>query len=92
MDWVSAMRTDSGWWDSTVPVTLGSRFTAYRVNNNHQAADTLLNRWPIEGGAKHRAARAAGLAAMERTEDRMALAKAQKAFAEAAKEPDILIE
>jgi hypothetical protein len=86
------MKTESGWWDGAVPVTLGSRFTVYRVNNNHQAADILLNRWPTKGGAKHRAARAAVLAAMERTKDRMALAKAQKAFAEAAKEADILIE
>ncbi|MFI0847338.1 DUF982 domain-containing protein [Mesorhizobium sp. IMUNJ 23232] len=54
---------ERGWWDAPVPVLLGSGFTVHHVNNNHQAADILLNRWPAQGGAKHRAARQAVLSA-----------------------------
>ena len=86
------MKTEGGWWHGAVPVMLGASYAVYHVNNNLQAADILLNRWPAKGGAKHRAAREAVLVAMERTKDRVAVAKAQKAFAEAAKEADILIE
>ncbi|WP_442583768.1 DUF982 domain-containing protein [Mesorhizobium sp. ASY16-5R] len=71
---------------------LGKSFTVHNVNNNHQAADILLHKWPTKGGAKQRAAREAVVKAMEQAHDRMSLAKAQKAFAEAAKEADILIE
>jgi hypothetical protein len=83
---------ERGWWDGAVPVMLGTGVTVHHVNNNMQAADILLNKWPTNGGARHREARAAVLAAMERSRDRLALAKAQKAFAEAAREADILIE
>ena len=83
----------SGWWDETVKVVLGrSGSPLHNVNNDHQAADILLHKRPMRGGAKQRAAREAFLRAMERAHDRIALAKAQKAFAEAAKEADILTE
>ena len=82
----------SGWWDGTVKVMLGKGFTVHNVNNNHQAADILLHKWPTKGGAKQHAARQAVLKAMESAHDRLALARAQKAFAEAAKEADILID
>ena len=71
---------------------LGSGFTVHHVNNNLQAAEILLNRWPAKGGAKHREARRAVLDAMERAHDRMLLEKARKAFCEAAKEADILFD
>ncbi|MEQ1955982.1 DUF982 domain-containing protein [Mesorhizobium yinganensis] len=82
-----------GWWDGTVKVMLGRNgSTLHHVTNNYQAADILLHKWPTKGGAKQRAAREAVVKAMERAHDRMALAKAQKAFAEAAKEADILVD
>ncbi|MEQ1955219.1 DUF982 domain-containing protein [Mesorhizobium yinganensis] len=71
---------------------LRNSVTVIHVNNNLQAADILLYKWPTKGGAKQRAAREAVMEAIEHANDRMALAKAQKAFAEAAKEADILIE
>lgn len=86
------MAPERGWWDEPVKVMLGKSVTVHHVSNNLQAADILLHKWPTKGGAKQRAAREAVLKAMERTQDRVTLAKAQKAFAEAAKEADILIE
>jgi hypothetical protein len=86
----SDVSAESGWWGSPVPVGLGSGFTVHHVSNNLQAADILLNRWPAQGGTKHRAARQAVLNAMERAHDRMLLEKARNAFADAAKEADIL--
>jgi ElaB/YqjD/DUF883 family membrane-anchored ribosome-binding protein len=86
------MALERGWWDEPVRVMLGTSVTVHHVSNNLQAADILLHKWPTKGGAKQRAAREAIVKAMERAHDRMALAKAQKAFAEAAKEADILID
>ncbi|WP_442582522.1 tyrosine-type recombinase/integrase [Mesorhizobium sp. ASY16-5R] len=53
------MATEGGWWDGTVPVMLGNSVTVHHVSNNRQAADILLHKWPIKGGAKQRAAREA---------------------------------
>jgi hypothetical protein len=86
------MATEGEWWDGTVPVMLGNSVTVHHVSNNLQAADILLHKWPTKGGAKQRAAREAVLKAMERARDRVALSTAQKAFAEAAREADILVE
>ncbi|MFI0844478.1 DUF982 domain-containing protein [Mesorhizobium sp. IMUNJ 23232] len=86
------MAKHRGWWDQPVTVMLGNSVAVLHVNNNLQAADILLHKWPVKRGAKQRAAREAVMEAMENAHDRMALAKAQKAFAEAAKEADILIE
>ncbi|MFI0849143.1 DUF982 domain-containing protein [Mesorhizobium sp. IMUNJ 23232] len=82
----------TGWWQSPVPVMLRNSATVLLVNNNLQAADILQHRWPTKGGSKQRAACEAVMEALEQARDQMALAKAQKAFAEAAKEADILIE
>jgi hypothetical protein len=59
------------------------RFTRQRQSPGH---------WPAKGGAKHREARQAVLSALERAHDRMLLEKARKAFADAAKEADILFD
>lgn len=86
------MAIERGWWDKPVPVALSGVGAVTQVNNNHQAADLLLNRWPAAPGPKHLAARQAVLAAMQRHLDAKALAKARRAFEEAAREADIIAE
>lgn len=85
------MALERGWWDKPVPVTLHDAAAVTNINNTVQAADVLLNRWPVAGGAKHLAARKAVVTAMRRALDAKAQAKARQAFAEAAKEADILV-
>lgn len=83
---------ERGWWDRPVPVALSGVAAVTQVNNNHQAADLLLNRWPAAPGPKHREARQAVLAAMRRHLDAKALARARAAFEAAAREADIIVE
>ena len=51
------MAVERGWWVGPVPVMLGRSVTVLHVNNNLQAADILLHKWPTKGGPKQRAAR-----------------------------------
>jgi hypothetical protein len=86
------MAIERGWWDTGVPVTLHGASAVTRVTNTHQAADLLLNQWPVQPGPKHLAARKAVLKAMTRHRDAKALAAARKAFDEAAAEAGIRVD
>jgi hypothetical protein len=85
------MEVARGMWEKPVPVVLGSIGTIRNVDNNLKAASVLLHHWPSRPGGKHWAARRALLAAMQDAEDRRLLARARKAFTQAAKEADILV-
>ncbi len=61
----------------------------YTVDRVAQAADILLNRWPAVTDKKHVAARKACLGVLEGLKE---TCDARKAFVEAAKEADILVE
>ena len=53
-------------FDEPVRVALGrSRNTIYKVERVAQAADILINRWPVKTGRYHVAARKACLGALE---------------------------
>jgi hypothetical protein len=80
-----------GWWEEPVPVMLGDGGTIHNVSNNLQAANILLHHWPKNNGRNHLAARKLVLAAMENLHDRVKLAEARNAFAQAAKEAKILV-
>ncbi|ESX20177.1 hypothetical protein X747_29105 [Mesorhizobium sp. LNJC384A00] len=77
-------------FEKPVHVALGrSRNTVHTVDRVAQAADILLNRWPAITGKKHVAARKACLGVLEGLKEAR---DARKAFVEAAKEADILVE
>lgn len=75
-------------FDQPVRVALGpSGSITYTVDRVEQAADILLNRWPVDAGRKHLAARRACLDVLQGLKDAKA---ARMAFAAAAREADIL--
>lgn len=77
-------------FEEPVRVALGrSRNTVYTVERVAQAADILLNRWPTTTSKKHVAARKACLGALQGLKEAHLV---RKAFVEAAKEADILVE
>ena len=77
-------------FDEPVRVALGrSRNTIYKVERVAQAADILINRWPVKTGRYHVAARKACLGALEGLKEAR---YARAAFVNAAIEADILVE
>lgn len=79
-----------GSWNAPVRVSLDGR-TAINVSGNEQAARVLLGEWPFEPGPKHLQARQTLLQSLEHPDDAAALEAARKAFAEAAREADVLL-
>ena len=76
-------------FDEAVKVLSGpDGFAVKHIASNNQAARMLLFEWPTRGGKKHLAARRA---CMEVMQGLKSAAAARKAFAEAAKEADILV-
>ena len=74
-------------FDQSVPVAIDpSGGTTIIVTNTRQAAELLLSRWPVDGGAKHLAARKACLAVLEGIKKGR---DARKAFEAAAIEANI---
>jgi hypothetical protein len=80
---------ESGWFDAPVTVMDTGEARAYDVTNTRQAAEILLHRWPNEWSGSHRAARLACLAVLKGFKPPVL---ARRAFAEAAREADILAE
>ncbi|MER9505812.1 DUF982 domain-containing protein [Mesorhizobium sp. M0579] len=77
-------------FDEPVRVALGrSRNTIYKVERVAQAADILMNRWPVNTGGYHVAARKACLGVLEGLQEAR---YARAAFVNAAIEADILLE
>ncbi|QPC92095.1 DUF982 domain-containing protein [Mesorhizobium sp. INR15] len=77
-------------FDEPVRVVLGrSGNTIFNVERVAQAADILINRWPVATGQKHMAARKACLAVLEGSREAWV---ARAAFINAAIEADILVE
>lgn len=64
---------------------------AITVSDAEGAARFLLERWPVEPGSRHKAARRAVLAALERAHDPVQAERARRAFAAAADEAAILM-
>ena len=81
-----------GQFSPPVRVSLGrAGNVAHAVASPKKAAEILLTGWPTDWTAKHLAARKAVLKAMESAHTAAALARARKAFAEAADEAGILL-
>ena len=80
---------DQKHWDK--PVSIESEQTGYSriVTSTRAAAESLLYRWPKEGGPAHRAARVACIAVLKGEQPPE---HAREAFIQAAKEAGILIE
>ncbi|MFN3548894.1 MAG: DUF982 domain-containing protein [Mesorhizobium sp.] len=78
---------ESGWFDAPVTVMDAGKAQAFDVTNTRQAAEILLHRWPNEWSGRHRAARLACLAVLKGFKPPVL---ARRAFAEAAREADIL--
>jgi hypothetical protein len=77
-------------FDEPVKVVLGrSGNTIFNVERVAQAADILINRWPVVTGQRHMVARKACLAVLEGTREAWV---ARAAFINAAIEADILVE
>lgn len=76
-----------GWFDRPVPVFVGVTRTVHKVSNAREAADLLINRWPRQGTATHVDARTVCLAVLHGDQKPNA---AREAFAEAAREADLL--
>ena len=77
-------------FDEPVKVALGrSGNTIFNVERVAQAADILINRWPVVTGQRHMVARKACLAVLEGTREAWV---ARAAFINAAIEADILVE
>ncbi|KRB20300.1 hypothetical protein ASD99_30605 [Mesorhizobium sp. Root695] len=75
-------------FDEPVRVALGrSKNTTFKVERVAQAADILLNRWPVKTGRCHVAARKACLGVLEGLKE---AGYARAAFVNAAIEADIL--
>lgn len=76
-------------FDEAVEVLYGpDGHTIMHVNSTRQAAEMLLYQWPTQGGKKHLAARRACLDVLAGVKKAIV---ARRAFAEAAKEADILV-
>lgn len=78
---------ESGWFDAPVTVMDAREARAFDVTNTRQAAEILLHRWPNEWSGRHRAARLACLAVLKGFKPPVL---ARRAFAEAAREAEIL--
>ena len=77
-------------FDEPVRIALGrSRNSIFKVERVAQAADILMNRWPVATGQRHMAARKVCLAVLEGRKEASA---ARAAFISAAIEADILVE
>lgn len=77
-------------FDEPVRIALGrSGNTIFNVERVAQAADILMNRWPVATGQRHMVARKACLAVLEGKKE---ASVARAAFINAAIEADILIE
>ncbi|MBZ9675722.1 DUF982 domain-containing protein [Mesorhizobium sp. ES1-1] len=77
-------------FDEPVKVALGrAGRRVFNVERVAQAADILMNRWPVATGQRHTVARKACLAVLEGRRDAWV---ARAAFLEAAIEADILVE
>ena len=80
----------SGWWDTPVPVLVGSN-TTHHVTRPSAAADLLLHDWPEFYGPAYTKAKVALLKALENPGDDDLSAAARLAFEEAAREAGILV-
>ncbi len=81
-----------GQFSPPVRVSLGrAGNVAHAVTSPEKAAEILLTGWPADWTSKHLAARKAVLQAMESAYTAATLARARKAFAEAADEAGILL-
>ena len=80
---------ESGWFDAPVTVLDTGEAREFDVTNTRQAAEILLHRWPNEWSGRHRAARLACLAVLKGFKPPVL---ARRAFAEAAREAEILAE
>lgn len=81
-----------GQFSPPVRISLGrAGNVAHAVTSPEKAAEVLLTDWPTRWTPKHLAARKAVLNAMESAYTPAALARARKAFAEAADEAGILL-
>ncbi len=78
---------ESGWFDAPVTVLDPREARSFDVTNTRQAAEMLLHRWPNEWSGRHRAARLACLAVLKGFKPPVL---ARRAFAEAAREAEIL--
>ena len=78
---------ESGWFDAPVTVLDAGEARSFDVTNTRQAADILLHRWPNAWSGRHRAARLACLAVLKGFKPPVL---ARRAFAEAAREAEIL--
>lgn len=78
---------ESGWFDAPVTVMDAREARAFDVTNTRQAAEILLHRWPNEWSGRHHAARLACLAVLKGFKPPVL---ARRAFAEAAREAEIL--
>ncbi|MDN2583944.1 DUF982 domain-containing protein [Aquibium sp. ELW1220] len=78
---------ESGWFDAPVTVLDAREARPFDVTNTRQAAEMLLHRWPNEWSGRHRAARLACLAVLKGFKPPVL---ARRAFAEAAREAEIL--
>jgi len=76
-----------GWFDKPIPVIVGAVKTIHKVSNAREAAHLLINRWPSQGTAVHVRARTLCLAVLHGQQQPNA---AREAFAEAAREADVL--
>ncbi|UVK46245.1 DUF982 domain-containing protein [Mesorhizobium sp. AR07] len=77
-------------FDEPVRVVLGrSRNSVFNVERVAQAADILMNRWPVVTGQRHMVARKACLAVLEGKKE---ASVARATFINAAIEADILVE
>lgn len=77
-------------FDNPVSVALGpSKNVLVNVLSARQAAEVLFTKWPNKGGLRHLEARKMVMAALE---DLSKSAAARKAFVDAAKEAEILID
>ena len=74
-------------FDRPVRILLGRSGKVRSVTSTREAAECLLNRWPIEG-LKHFQARLACMAVLEGIKE---IRTARKAFEAAAAEADILV-
>ncbi|MBZ9775255.1 DUF982 domain-containing protein [Mesorhizobium sp. CO1-1-8] len=76
-------------FDEPVRIALGRSRNSINVERVAQAADILLNRWPVATGQKHMVARKVCLAVLEGKKE---VSAARAAFINAAIEADILVE
>jgi hypothetical protein len=76
-------------FDEPVRIALGRSGNTINVERVAQAADILMNRWPVATGQRHMVARKACLAVLEGKKE---ASVARAAFINAAIEADILVE